>query len=403
MAVPLAGDPELIDPHGGLEDLQRGPAASAAPRLVRGRPHPRPAGRPIRGPLRLRAGAAHRASCCRRTDLATVSQRPGGRRAPKARRGAAGAPGLRAAGRVGPASSSSPTAPGAGRRGRRADSPREPWRASPLAPTRCLRRRWGAESARRVSWPRRSPRRRPRRSSGPAVEAGSSWRSPGRWAPSGSTATSTEWRRGPAGDRRRRPDRSRGSRRARRSGAASLRRCARSSTGRFTAERRSFARRSPRRAKIPVGRGLAASPVRYFRHDDRPVPRRARLPHGASGGPEAEARRDGPSPPLAAPSGARSLVAVVGAVVALVATGLGGEAPTRRGRRPGRRGRSPPSPRTTRPRSRRAGSHIRDRSRSSTTTRSTRRAPPTPSRSCSSRRRTSRPRCSGSTPTATRR
>ena len=31
MAVPLAGDPELIDPHGGLEDLRAGRAAGAAP------------------------------------------------------------------------------------------------------------------------------------------------------------------------------------------------------------------------------------------------------------------------------------------------------------------------------------------------------------------------------------
>jgi tRNA nucleotidyltransferase (CCA-adding enzyme) len=73
MAVPLAGDPELIDPHRGLEDLQRGQL-----RVL----HP---GSFVDDPTRaLRAARyaarygftleRHTAELCRRTDLSTVSR-----------------------------------------------------------------------------------------------------------------------------------------------------------------------------------------------------------------------------------------------------------------------------------------------------------------------------------------
>ena len=73
MAVPLAGDPELVDPHRGLEDLQRGQL-----RVL----HP---GSFVDDPTRaLRAARyaarygftleRHTAELCRRTDLSTVSR-----------------------------------------------------------------------------------------------------------------------------------------------------------------------------------------------------------------------------------------------------------------------------------------------------------------------------------------
>ena len=65
MACRSAGDPELIDPHGGLDDLG-GAAAGPARRLLRRRPDPRPAGRSLRGALRLRAGARYRAAAAAR-------------------------------------------------------------------------------------------------------------------------------------------------------------------------------------------------------------------------------------------------------------------------------------------------------------------------------------------------
>ena len=84
----------------------RGPAtrraAGPAPGLVRGRPHPCPASRAIRGPLRLRARARHGGALPAGRPLDCLA-RPGGDRAPKAGRGAASAPGVRAARRMGPA------------------------------------------------------------------------------------------------------------------------------------------------------------------------------------------------------------------------------------------------------------------------------------------------------------
>ena len=100
MAVPLAGDPELIDPHGGLEDLERG-----ALRVLHD-------GSFVDDPTRaLRAAryaarygfdldAGHRAAPPGGRPRDGV-ERPGRRRAPQARRGADSAPRLRAAGRVG--------------------------------------------------------------------------------------------------------------------------------------------------------------------------------------------------------------------------------------------------------------------------------------------------------------
>ncbi len=72
MAVPLAGDPELIDPHGGLEDLERGALRVLHDALLRRRPDPRPSRRALRGALRLRAGPGTE-RLLRDADLATVS------------------------------------------------------------------------------------------------------------------------------------------------------------------------------------------------------------------------------------------------------------------------------------------------------------------------------------------
>ena len=57
----------------GLEDLRARRAAGAAHRLVRGRPNPRPAGRAIRGALRVHAGARDRGAASAR-GLSTVSR-----------------------------------------------------------------------------------------------------------------------------------------------------------------------------------------------------------------------------------------------------------------------------------------------------------------------------------------
>ena len=141
-----------------------GRAASAAPALLRGRPDARPASRAVRGALRVRAGARHRGADPARRSLHRLA-RPGGGRAPKARRGAGGAPGRSSCSANGGCSSFEPGGPGAGGRGRRADCARSRGSRSPLARTRCSRRRSAAESPRRVSSPPPSRRAPPRPSS----------------------------------------------------------------------------------------------------------------------------------------------------------------------------------------------------------------------------------------------
>ena len=109
MAVPLAGDPGADRSPWGPRGPAAGPAASPAPRLVRGRPHACPASRAIRGALRVHAGAGTRPSSAGARDLSTVSR---DRRDAELRKLAAeprGTPGVRAAGRVGPRWSWSPT------------------------------------------------------------------------------------------------------------------------------------------------------------------------------------------------------------------------------------------------------------------------------------------------------
>ena len=95
-----------------------GPAASPAPRLVRGRPHACPASRAVRRPVRIHAGAADRRALPAHGPLDGLA-RPEGRRAAKARRGARGRPGVRAARGVGRAGSGARRR-GAGSGGRRA-------------------------------------------------------------------------------------------------------------------------------------------------------------------------------------------------------------------------------------------------------------------------------------------
>ena len=65
MAIPLRGEPRLIDPHGGRADLESRPAAGPARALLRRRPDPGAARGPLRGPLRLRAGAGDRGAAAR--------------------------------------------------------------------------------------------------------------------------------------------------------------------------------------------------------------------------------------------------------------------------------------------------------------------------------------------------
>ena len=84
MAIPLAGEPRLIDPHGGRGGPRGGAAARPAPTLLRRRPDPGDPRRALRRPLRLRARARDRASCCAATDLGDRLRRP-----PPGRAGAA--------------------------------------------------------------------------------------------------------------------------------------------------------------------------------------------------------------------------------------------------------------------------------------------------------------------------
>ena len=184
-----AASRELIDPHGGAGRPRSGPAAGPARALLRRRPDPGDPRRPLRGPLRLRAGAGDRASCCARPTSARS-------RRTAARRSCCGSPanrppprGVRAARRVGAdracarAGSSWPggwpscsrSRPGRSRR--RATAPSL---AAALGPA------GGEASAGRGATPQRPSQAvelaaRPR----PA----SSWSWPGRWAPSGSTTT----------------------------------------------------------------------------------------------------------------------------------------------------------------------------------------------------------------------
>ena len=62
IAVPLADPGALIDPHGGLDDLRAGLLRVLHERLVRRRPDPGAARRPLRGPARARARADDRSS-----------------------------------------------------------------------------------------------------------------------------------------------------------------------------------------------------------------------------------------------------------------------------------------------------------------------------------------------------
>ena len=163
MAVPLVGDPELIDPHRGIEDLQRGELRVLHPRSFEDDPT---------RAVRAARYAARYGFALERSTAELISKsrpvhrfaRPGGGRAPQAGRRAEGAQGVRAARRMGAARASA-RGPGSGGRGRRADRTRSRGSRSPLARMRCWRRCSAAGLTRRASSPRPSPRAPPRPSS----------------------------------------------------------------------------------------------------------------------------------------------------------------------------------------------------------------------------------------------
>ena len=186
-----AGDPELIDPHGGSRTCERGEL-----RVLH-------AGSFVDDPTRaLRAARyaarygftlepADRRAAARRTDLSTVSRGASRRRAAKARRGARGTAGASSCSAEWGLLDLEPDAVELARGGRRAGSPRSRGRRSSLARDAVL----AAALGRGVGEARQLASAKPARPSeavelAPAAEAGSSWRSPGRWGPSGSTATS---------------------------------------------------------------------------------------------------------------------------------------------------------------------------------------------------------------------
>ena len=238
MAIPLRGEPRLIDPHGG-RDGPRGRAAARPPRaLLRRRPDPRDPRRPLRGALRLRARAGDRG--------AAVGGRPGHhlRRPPRGRAaaprgGSRGPAGLRPARGVGPGRAAD------GRR--RAGAPaspscsRAPWSGvAPRATRALLAAALGPPGGEDELAPARARARPRRRSSWPTR------REPGRAGP-----------RPGAGRRVARPLPGRVARRcaleidgadliaagvprARRSAAACGRRCGASSTARSRAASRSW-------------------------------------------------------------------------------------------------------------------------------------------------------------------
>ena len=236
MAIPLRGEPELIDPHGGQRRPRSRPAAGPAPALLRRRPDPGAPRRPLRGALRLRAGARDR-ELLREADLEHGLGRPPRGRAAAPRRRDRRRP---RASRCSPSGAWSSCA----ERGvELAHGVAEllaepPWSgASRRATAPCSRPRSARRGA-EASWPRQHPER-----PSEAVELArgatrSSWSWPGRSAPSGSTLPDRV-ARGRAGDRRRGPDRRR---RAAGPGGrprARARRCGASSTARSPAARRS--------------------------------------------------------------------------------------------------------------------------------------------------------------------
>ena len=79
---------ELIDPHGGLDDLRGRAAAGAARRLVRRRPDPGAARGPLRGPVRASSSSPRPLALLRATDLGTVSRDRVAAELRQARRGA---------------------------------------------------------------------------------------------------------------------------------------------------------------------------------------------------------------------------------------------------------------------------------------------------------------------------
>ena len=229
MAIPLRRDPELIDPHGGSRGSRSRLAARPAPALVRRRPDPGAAGRPLRGPLRLRAGARDRRA------VAPGGPEHGLGRSP---RGGAAATGRRGRGGRGFALLADWGLVEPHRRRRRAGEPR---------------RRTADGAALEGDRPARP--RRPRRragslgrgggtgggGSGAAVGGGRAWRreaSPIELVLARALGAEwldrylREWRAVALEIDGERPDRRRSAARARQSAAASTRRCAASSTAR---------------------------------------------------------------------------------------------------------------------------------------------------------------------------
>ncbi len=183
MAIPLRGEPRLIDPHGGRADLDAGLLRVLHPRLLRGRPDAGAPGRPLRGPLRLRAGARDGGADARGRPEHGLG-RPPRRRAAAARRRRRGAARVRAARRVGLGRAARGRGRACRSRGRpdclgAVEGPGAP-RPRPAAV-----RPWGRPE-RSGRWPNRCPSALRRRWRWPLRAIRSSWFSPGRWEPSGS-------------------------------------------------------------------------------------------------------------------------------------------------------------------------------------------------------------------------
>ena len=187
----------LIDPHGGARRPRGRPAARPAPAA------PSPTTRPGRcAPPATPPASASRSSRRPRTllrEAPTSARSPptGARPSCCASPAKPSAPrGVRAARRSGAWSSCAPAASRAGGRvGERCSPGGSPWRELGGPRSRlCSRPRLGpvgrGGGARRLR-ARRGP---PRRSPWPPATTRSSSCSPARWAPSGSTATSAEWR-----------------------------------------------------------------------------------------------------------------------------------------------------------------------------------------------------------------
>ena len=238
------GPGRLLDPHGGLADLERGRAAGAARALVRDDPTRALRARALRRPARARARGRRPPSACAETDLGTVS---GERVAAELGKLAAERDRPAGASSCSPAGALVDPAPGAGgadRAGRRSCSTAR-LGARSRAPERACSRPPAAAPA-RSSRPLAGDRPRSALGRGrgrPRADRGRARARPRRWAPSGWTTT---WSAGARAAR----DHGRGPDRGRRAGGPGdrPRACAAALRGQARRRDRSAARRSSRTA-----------------------------------------------------------------------------------------------------------------------------------------------------------